>query len=41
MKPELLDSQLAALEPPATALALDIADPPEKLVAAIRHAFSL
>jgi gluconokinase len=41
MKPELLDSQLAALEPPATALALDIADPPEKLVAAIRHAFLL
>jgi gluconokinase len=41
MKPELLDSQLDALEPPTAALALDIADPPGKLVAAIRRAFSL
>ena len=36
MKPGMLDSQLAALEPPADALTLDIARPPEKLVAEIR-----
>jgi len=41
MKPGMLDSQLAALEPPADALALDIAPPPEMLVAEIRRAFGL
>jgi gluconokinase len=36
MKPEMLRSQLAALEPPRDALVLDVADPPETLVAKIR-----
>jgi gluconokinase len=41
MKPEMLASQLAALEPPAGALTLDIGEPPEKLVAQIRREFGL
>lgn len=39
MKPAMLDSQLAAFEPPATALILDIRHPPAELVAEIRAAF--
>ena len=38
MKPAMLDSQLAALEEPADALAIDIAQPPEKIIAALRQA---
>jgi gluconokinase len=41
MPARLLDSQLAALEPPADALTLDIALPPEKLVAEIRRNLAL
>ncbi len=41
MKPQMLASQLAALEPPRDALAVDIAPPPEKIVAEIRRALSL
>ena len=41
MKPEMLASQLAALEPPADALTLDIAEEPDQLVARIRTAFAL
>jgi gluconokinase len=37
MKPGMLDSQLAILEPPAGALTLDIRQPPAALVAAIRR----
>ncbi|HWA87663.1 MAG TPA: gluconokinase [Opitutus sp.] len=39
MKPAMLDSQLAALEPPADALALDIRHPPAALVEEIRRTF--
>lgn len=41
MKPEMLQSQLADLEPPAHALTLDVAHPPAELVAQIRAAFRL
>ena len=41
MKPGMLASQLAALEPPRDALAVDIAEPPAKLVAHIRRALSV
>jgi len=41
MKTGMLDSQLAALEPPADALSLDIAAPPANLVDEIRKAFAL
>jgi len=41
MRPEMLDSQLAALEPPADALTLDIALQPAELVAQIRCAFGV
>lgn len=36
MKPAMLDSQLATLEPPPGALSLDVSHPPEALVAAIK-----
>jgi gluconokinase len=36
MPASLLDSQLAALEPPTDAIAIDVAAPPEESVAAIR-----
>jgi gluconokinase len=36
MKPAMLASQLAALEPPHGALTVDIVDPPETMVAKIR-----
>lgn len=36
MKPGMLDSQLAALEPPTDALTLNIGPPPAELVAAIK-----
>jgi gluconokinase len=39
MKASLLDSQLAALEPPKEALTVDIRNPPAKLVEEIRHRF--
>jgi gluconokinase len=35
MPPSLLDSQLAALEPPAGAISIDVAAPPQASVAAI------
>ncbi len=41
MKPAMLQSQLATLEPPADALVIDIAPPPEEIVAHIRRALSL
>lgn len=41
MKPAMLESQLAALEPPADALTLDIDHPPAELVAEIRRRLSL
>ncbi len=41
MKPEMLRSQLAALEPPRDALTLDVAEPPEKLVERIRREFGI
>lgn len=41
MKPAMLPSQLAALEPPHDALTLDIAPPPAVIVAQIRRALSL
>jgi gluconokinase len=41
MKPAMLDSQLAALEPPTDALTLDISKPPEQLVAEIRRRLKL
>jgi gluconokinase len=37
MKPSMLDSQLAILESPTDALALDVRQPPETLVAEIRR----
>jgi gluconokinase len=41
MKAEMLDSQLATLEPPADALSLDVSPPPETLVRQIRDAFGI
>ena len=41
MKPEMLDSQLMALESPTDALMLDIAEPVPVLVAKIREHFTL
>jgi gluconokinase len=41
MKPAMLESQLAILEPPAEALVLDVGRPPEELVAEIRRALGL
>ncbi len=41
MKPAMLDSQLAALEPPAGGLTLDIRQPPDALVAEIRRQLGL
>ncbi len=41
MPPALLDSQLETLEPPADALAVDVAPPPEAIVATIRHGLGL
>lgn len=41
MKPAMLDGQLAALEPPAGALTVDIAPPPAEIAAAIRRALAL
>lgn len=41
MKPAMLQSQLATLEPPKDALTVDIAQPPDAIVARIRRAFIL
>lgn len=41
MKPEMLPSQLAALEPPRDALVVDIAPPPDEIVTHIRRALFL
>jgi gluconokinase len=41
MKPDMLSSQLSALEPPRDALTVDVAEPPEVIVARIRTALSL
>jgi gluconokinase len=41
MPATMLDSQLAALEPPKCALTLDVAQTPEELVARIRREFHL
>ena len=40
MKPAMLASQLAALEEPAGALVIDIAQPPEQIIAVLRRAVS-
>jgi gluconokinase len=37
MKPGMLDSQLAILEPPVDAITLDVGQPPEELVSRIRR----
>ena len=41
MKPEMLASQFADLEPPPDALTVDIAQAPEVIVAQIRHGLAL
>jgi carbohydrate kinase (thermoresistant glucokinase family) len=41
MKPEMLQSQFAALEPPAQALTVDVAAAPDAIVAQIRTALAL
>jgi gluconokinase len=41
MKPAMLESQLATLEPPAGALMLDVRQTPAELVAAIRRSLKL
>lgn len=41
MKPEMLRSQLATLEPPRDALAVDVTPPPDAIVAQIRRALAL
>lgn len=41
MKPDMLASQLAALEPPADVLTVDIAPPPEVIAGRIRSALAL
>jgi gluconokinase len=41
MKPEMLSSQFADLEPPRDALTVDIAQPPEVMVTQIRNALGL
>lgn len=41
MKPDMLGSQLAALEPPRDALTLDVAEPPETLVKKVRAALGI
>jgi carbohydrate kinase (thermoresistant glucokinase family) len=41
MKPEMLPSQFADLEPPRDALTLDVAEPPDALVAGIRQHYGL
>ena len=41
MKPAMLESQLAILEPPADALVLDVQQTPAELVAEIKRALSL
>jgi gluconokinase len=40
MKPAMLESQFATLEPPQGALVVDIAEEPDAIVAKIRGAFS-
>ena len=40
MKPAMLASQLAAIEEPADALVIDIAQPPEQIIAVLRRAVS-
>jgi gluconokinase len=41
MKPEMLPSQLASLEPPTDALTVDIAPPPAEIVAHLRRTLAL
>jgi gluconokinase len=41
MKPEILESQFATLEPPASAVAIDVAHSPEEIVAEIRRRLAL
>ena len=41
MKPDMLQSQFATLEPPQNALTLDITRSPDELVAAIRRHLGL
>jgi gluconokinase len=41
MKPEMLQSQFATLEPPQNALQVDIAQSPDAIVGQIRRAFAL
>ena len=41
MKPDMLDSQLDALEEPLDALVADITEPPDRITARIRQTLSL
>jgi gluconokinase len=41
MKPEMLKSQFATLEPPAGAVTIDVAQPPDAIVAQIRRDLSV
>lgn len=41
MKPEMLDSQLAALEEPRRGLTVDVSPPPEKIIETIRSRLGL
>jgi len=41
MKPEMLDSQLTALEEPADALVVDIAQTPDEIITKIRQSFGI
>ena len=41
MKPGMLESQLAILEPPKDALVLDVRHTPAELVATIRHSLNV
>lgn len=41
MKPEMLESQFATLEPPRDAITIDTAQPPEAIVAEIRRTLSV
>jgi len=41
MKPEMLQSQLATLQRPATALEIDVAKTPDAIVSEIRRALAI
>lgn len=41
MKPQMLDSQFAALEEPVQGLRIDVSSPPEEIIKTIRHHLSV